>query len=342
MKSMKYISCEHPGFLSLGEKAYPVQSSGDILLKVKAVGICGTDLHAYQGNQPFFNYPRILGHELATEILDTGNSTGPLSAGDRVVIIPYINCERCKACAAGKSNCCEDLKVIGVHTDGGMQEVISVPERLLIPANDLSWEEIAIVEPLSIGAHALRRSQLKKDQTVIVIGCGPIGMGLVQLAKYIGANVIAIDTNDYRLSLAKENFGADVVINAGQSPLEKVKEITSGGLADIVFDATGSKAAIETTVEYMQHGGTIVFVGLSNGPITFHHPTIHRKEATLLSSRNAAKEDFEFVMKVLREKGFNVASYITRHASYKAIVDDFQTWSAADSKDVKILTMWDE
>lgn len=339
---MKYISCEHPGNLSFGEKNDPVPLSGDILLKVKAVGICGTDLHAYQGNQPFFQYPRILGHELATEIFDIGNSTAALSAGDRVVIIPYINCEQCQACAAQQSNCCENLKVLGVHTDGGMQELISIPQRLLIPANDLSLEEIAIVEPLSIGAHALRRSLVKKGQTIIVIGCGPIGIGLIQLAKYIGAHVIALDTNEYRLTLAKENFGADVVIDAGKEPLEKVKEVTGGDLADIVFDATGNKVAIESTIGYLRHGGSIVFVGLSNGPLTFHHPTIHKKEASLLCSRNATREDFELVMNVLRQKKFNVASYITRRESYKAIVDNFHNWSSADSKDVKILTMWDE
>lgn len=338
---MKYIRCEHPGSLLLLEKDYPIPVTGDILLKVKAVGICGTDLHAYQGNQPFFNYPRILGHELATEVAGIGDSTGSLSAGDRVVIIPYVNCQQCQACAAGQSNCCENLKVLGVHTDGGMQEMITVPDRLLIPANDLSLEEIAIVEPLSIGAHALRRSRLTKDQTIIVIGCGPIGIGVMQLAKYIGASVIAIDTNNYRLKLARENFGAEAVINASEAPVEKVKEITGGRLADIVFDATGNKTVIESTIDYMRHGGTIVFVGLTNGQLSFHNPTIHKKEATLLCSRNATREDFEFVMNVLRQKKFNIESYITRKENYKAIVDSFQSWTAADSKDIKILTMWD-
>ena len=338
---MKYIRLEQPGCLALDEKEFPTPSAGSVLLKVKAVGICGTDLHAYQGNQPFFDYPRVLGHELATEIVDTGNSTAPLSAGDRVVIIPYINCQQCQACAAGQTNCCERLKVLGVHTDGGMQEVISVPDRLLIPASDLSVEEISIVEPLSIGAHALRRSRVTKDQSIVVIGCGPIGIGLIQLAKYIGAHVIAIDTNDHRLNLAKEKFGADVVINALQSPLEKLTEVSGGNLSDFVFDATGKKSVIESTVDYMRHGGTIVFVGLTNGQLTFHNPTIHRKEASLLCSRNATREDFEFVMNVLRQKKFNVSSYITRQEGYQSIVNNFHLWSAPDSKDIKILTIWD-
>ena len=339
---MKYIRLEQPRSLVLDEKDSPVVTNGNILLRVRAVGICGTDLHAYQGNQPFFNYPRVLGHELATEIVDTGKSTAPLSVGDRVVIIPYINCEQCQACAESQTNCCDRLKVLGVHTDGGMQEMISVPERLLIPTNDLSFEEISIVEPLSIGAHALRRSRVKKDQRIVVMGCGPIGIGLIQLAKYIGAQVIAFDTNEHRLKLARESFGADVVINAGQSPLEQLKQVTGGDLADIVFDATGKKSVIESTVDYMRPGGTIVFVGLTNGPLTFDNPTIHRKEASLLCSRNATKDDFEFVINVLRQKKFNVTSYITRRESYQSIVNNFEAWSAPDSKDVKILTLWDQ
>lgn len=338
---MRYICCEKPGHLSLKEKEPPVLLPGNILLKIKIVGICGTDLHAYQGNQPFFSYPRILGHELATEILEPGDSNTGLKAGDRVVIIPYINCEKCAACLAGKSNCCERLRVFGVHTDGGMQEIISIPERLLIPANDLSLEEITIVEPLSVGAHALRRSQIKKDETMIVIGCGPIGMGLIQLGKYIGAKVIAIDTNDYRLRLAKENFGADAIVNALQSPVDNVRELTQERLAHVAFDATGNRQAMESTINYIRHGGSIVLVGLTNGPLTFHHPSIHAKEATLLCSRNAAKGDFEFVMNVLRQKKFNTASYITRQTDYTAVLTDFGTWTAPDSRDIKILTLWD-
>ena len=341
LKIMKYIRLEQPGRVSLEDKDLPAPSVGNALLKVKAVGICGTDLHAFQGNQPFFDYPRILGHELATELADNGNSTAGISAGDRVVIIPYINCEQCQACSVGKSNCCEYLRVLGVHVDGGMQEVISVPERLLIPASDLSLEEIAIVEPLSIGAHALRRSRVTNNESIIVIGCGPIGIGLIQLAKYIGAHVIAIDTNESRLNLAKENFGADVVINAMHSPLEKVRDVNGGSLADIVFDATGNKMVIESSVDYVRHGGKVVLVGLTNGPLTFHNPTIHKKEVSLLCSRNATREDFEFVMNVLRQKKFNVGSYITRRESFRSIVDNFQTWASPGSKDIKILTMWD-
>ena len=154
-KHMKYITCERPGQFSIKEAATPENIKGNVLLNVKRVGICGTDLHCFKGNQPFFSYPRILGHELAAEVLGVDRHVGTFSAGDRTVVVPYINCQQCAACKAGKTNCCQQLAVMGVHSDGGMQDVISVPGRLLIPANDLSLDEIAIVEPLAIGAHAL-------------------------------------------------------------------------------------------------------------------------------------------------------------------------------------------
>jgi threonine dehydrogenase-like Zn-dependent dehydrogenase len=251
---MKYIICENPNQFTLRTKSVPERTNANALLKVKRVGICGTDLHAFKGNQPFFSYPRILGHELATEILETSNTQSTLKTGDQVVIIPYINCQQCVACKAGKTNCCQNLAVLGVHTDGGMQEIISVPERLLLPANDLSLDEIAIIEPLAIGAHALRRAQISEGDTIVVIGCGPIGMGLIQLAKYLGATVIVVDLNDFRLRTAQEKFGADKIIQAQHVALDQVKEFTDGKLADVVFDATGNKRAIESGIDYMRHG----------------------------------------------------------------------------------------
>ena len=339
---MKYITCEKPNHFILRTGEAPKLTKGNALLKVKRVGICGTDLHAFKGNQPFFNYPRILGHELATEILETSNTNDNLKTGDHTVIVPYVNCQQCVACKAGKSNCCQQLAVLGVHVDGGMQEIISVPERLLLPANDLSLDEIAIAEPLSIGAHALRRAQITKGDIIVVIGCGPIGMGLIQLAKYLGATVIVVDLNEFRLRVAQEKFGADKIIQAQQDPVQQVKEFTNGEMAKVVFDATGSKRAIESGIDYMRHGGTFVLVGLFKGELSFHHPALHAKEATLMSSRNATKEDFEFVMRVLREKKFNTSAYITSHAGYESILTEFDRWSSPESNEIKVVTVWDE
>lgn len=341
MSIMKYIRCESPGQLSMNNSELaPVLSPGNAILKVKRVGICGTDLHAYKGNQAFFSYPRILGHELATQVLEIGTNPQGLTAGDRTVLIPYINCNRCAPCKAGKSNCCQNLQVYGVHTDGGMKEVISYPHRLLMKANDLSFDEIAIAEPLAIGAHALRRANTKEGDTIVVMGCGPIGIGIIQLAKYKGATVIAIDTNDHRLRMAKEQFHADFTIDAHHAPTEFVKDITRGELANCVIDATGSKQAIENGIHYMQHGGTLVLVGLYKHELVFQHPVIHARETSLLCSRNATPEDFQYVMNVLREKKFNTEAYITKRETYEAIVTGFESWADPASREIKVVTTW--
>jgi 2-desacetyl-2-hydroxyethyl bacteriochlorophyllide A dehydrogenase len=337
---MRSIICEQPERFAVVEKPVPVRAPGEALLKVKRVGICGTDLHAFKGNQPFFSYPRVLGHELAVEVQEVDTNPQGLKPGDKAVVIPYINCTTCAACRAGKSNCCENIKVFGVHTDGGMQEAIVLPTRLLLPANDLSYDEIAIVEPLAIGAHALRRAGTKAGEIVVVAGCGPIGMGIVQLAKYLGAVVVAMDVNEHRLAMAQKAFGADFTVHAAQDPAAKLLSYTYGQLAHTVIDATGSKGAIEHGTNYMRHGGTLVLVGIFKGEIAFHHPSIHAKETTLMCSRNATHEDFDFVLKVLRAKKFNTSAYITQTVKAEAILTDFTQWSSPTSPEIKVMTEW--
>ncbi len=338
---MNYYVCEEPGKFLKKTKDHPQKEDGEALLKVKRVGICGTDLHAFSGNQAFFTYPRILGHELATEVIEVGENKEGIKAGDRVVIIPYINCQKCVACDAGKSNCCQNIRVFGVHTDGGMQELISLPTRLLIRANDLSYEEIAIVEPLAIGAHAVRRAAVKEGETVVVVGCGPIGIGIIQICKYLKAKVIALDVNDHRLNIVKKHFGADHAINVMSDPVEAVKAYTDGRLARVVFDATGSKRAIESGTDYMSHGGSYVLVGLFKEDLVFTHPKIHAKETSLLCSRNATPEDFRFVMKMLEEKAFNTDAYITSNVPSDSILTDFSKWASPESLDIKVVTSFE-
>lgn len=314
--------------------------AGEALLKVKRVGICGTDLHAYKGNQPFFSYPRILGHELAVEVMEVDMDERGVNVGDKVVVIPYINCMKCAACRAGKSNCCQQIRVFGVHVDGGMQDVITLPSRLLIPANDLSYDEIAIIEPLAIGAHALRRAAVKAGEVVVVLGCGPIGMGIIQLAKYLGATVVAVDINEQRLALAQSAFGADLALHGAQEAVARLQAYAGGDLAHTVIDATGSKTAIEHGTDYMRHGGTMVLVGLFKGELAFQHPAIHAKETTLMCSRNATKEDFDFVLKVLRAKKFNTSAYITKKVDASEIVRGFDQWTGRSSPEIKVVTEW--
>nr|MBI1231702.1 alcohol dehydrogenase catalytic domain-containing protein [Cytophagales bacterium] len=334
---MKYIVCETPGDLQLRSREIPTAAADEVLVKIRKIGICGTDLHAYAGNQAFFSYPRILGHELAGEIYDAnGHST--LTPGERVAIIPYINCGNCIACRAGKTNCCATLKVLGVHIDGGMQEIISIPARLLIPTPDLSWEEIAIIEPLCIAAHAVKRAQVSKGQKVLVMGCGPIGLAIVLFAKLQGAEVIASDINQTRLDVAATHFGAAHVFLANKELKKAVAAVTQNELCEVVFDATGNKTALESGVDYMSHSGRYLLVGLYKDYLSFHHPSLHAKEASILSSRNATKADFLYVIDTLKNKQFPVANYVTHQVPFEEMIGSFASWIDPANQVIKAMT----
>ena len=321
---MKYIVCEKPGEFILKEKEAPIRKEGEALLQINKVGICGTDLHAYAGNQAFFTYPRILGHELASEVLEIGENDRGIIAGDKVVVMPYISDPNSVASRNGKPNCCPNITVLGVHGDGGMQEQITVPANILLKANNLTDNEMAIVEPLAIGAHAVRRAAIQKGEIVAVVGAGPIGIGIMKLAQIAGAKVIAIDMNQDRLTYAKEKIGVDYIVKAGAEAVEEVSKITNGDLCNAVFDASGNKYALESCPDYMSHGGRFVLVGLSKGELTYSHPKIHAKEMTLMCSRNATIEDFEHVIRVLNQ--FPTESFITHSVDFTDMIENFDSW----------------
>lgn len=335
---MKYIICEEPHNFKLREKEAPSRKPGEALLKVHRVGICGTDIHAYGGNQAFFKYPRILGHELAAEIMDI-EAHESLQIGDRVIIMPYVSCGDCIACRNGKTNCCTNINVLGVHVDGGMQEIISVPTDLLIPAKNLSFNQMAIIEPLAIGAHALRRAAVKKGETIVVIGCGPIGIGLMKLAQIMGAKVIALDVNHDRLAYARNEIGVAFAISVEDNPKERIAEITNGDMAQVVFDATGNRKALESGIDYMSHGGSYVLVGLSKGELTFNHPQIHAKETTLMCSRNATLADFQFVIDTIEQ--FPTQSFITHEVPFSEMINHFDSWLLPETGVVKAMVSFD-
>jgi 2-desacetyl-2-hydroxyethyl bacteriochlorophyllide A dehydrogenase len=321
---MKYIVCEEPGKFILKEKEAPVRKENEALLQINKVGICGTDLHAYSGNQAFFTYPRILGHELASEILEIGENDRGLKVGDKVVVMPYISDKNSVASKSGKPNCCPNIRVLGVHTDGGMQEQITVPADILLPANNLSDDQMAIVEPLAIGAHAVRRAAITPGETVAVVGCGPIGIGIMKLAQIAGAKVVAIDMNEQRLEYAKEKIGVEYTVKAGPDAAQAIADLTNGDMCTAVFDASGNKFALEAGPSYMAHGGRFVLVGLSKGDLTFNHPAIHSKEITLMCSRNATTEDFEHVINVLDQ--FPAESFITHNVPFTEMIENFDSW----------------
>lgn len=321
---MKILSCEEPGKLIYKEQAIPEVSAGNTLLRVRRIGICGTDLHAFEGTQPYFTYPRVLGHELAAEVVTADSE---FNEGGIVTVIPYINCQNCLACRTGKPNCCSNIKVLGVHTDGGMAEFIEVPTRLLLPANGLSLDELALVEPLAIGAHGVRRAGVQKDEFVLVVGAGPIGLGAMEFARIAGGKVIGLDINDQRLTFCKDRLAVKYAINAvAEDVITRLQEITNGDMPSVVIDATGSLKAINNSFNYMAHGARYVLIGLQKGDINFSHPEFHKREATLMSSRNATRQDFDHVLWAMKNKLIDPANYITHHVTFEGVAAKFHEW----------------
>jgi 2-desacetyl-2-hydroxyethyl bacteriochlorophyllide A dehydrogenase len=323
---MKTLLCKEPGKLVYEEAEIPKPSKNEALIKITRIGICGTDLHAYEGVQPFFNYPRILGHELAAELVDFDNAPG-FEKNEAVTIIPYFNCGACIACRSGKPNCCTSVNVCGVHVDGGMSEHLIVPSYSLVHGQGLSPDELALVEPLAIGAHGVRRANVTKGEYVLVIGAGPIGLGTMEFARIAGGKVIALDINENRLKFCKERLKVEHTINAlSDNVIEQLQQITSGDMPTVVIDATGSQKAINNAFQYMAHGARFVLIGLQKGEICFSHPEFHKREATLMSSRNATRQDFEHVVDSMKNNLIDPTAYITHKVAFDEVKDNFENW----------------
>ena len=334
---MKAIICAKPFEFDVIEVDKPAMEIGQALVRVKRSGVCGTDLHAYEGNQPFFTYPRILGHELAAIIDSIGENSDNLKTGDPVAILPYMACGECIACRMGKTNCCTQLNVIGVHSDGGMQEWISVPIDHLVKADGLDLDETALVECLSIGAHAVRRAGIQSNEYVLVIGAGPIGLGTMQLAKAEGAKVIAMDLIDDRLSFCKQELGVDFTINAASEAKTALAEITAGDFPTVVMDASGNSESMGNALNYLSHGGRLVFIGLFIGDFRLNDPEFHKREATLLSSRNATRADFLHVIDLMKDGMVKAKPFITHRADFTNLRVEFPKWTHPESGVIKAI-----
>lgn len=334
---MKGIVCQEIGKFQYREDLpEPPLLEGEAIVNIKRVGICGTDLHAFRGNQPFFTYPRILGHELSGIIEKVGANEEGLKAGDTVCVIPYIHCGECMPCLRGKTNCCRSLKVMGVHIDGGMRERISVPTRHLMRAEGLTLDQAALVEPLAIGAHGVKRANVTPKDTVLVIGAGPIGLGIMVFAKALGATVIAMDMNADRLAFCKTWAKVDHAIQVGDE-LSDLSALTDGEFPSIVLDATGNQPSMTNAFNMVAHGGTLVYVGLIQGDISFRDPEFHKRELTLMGSRNATRDDFHDVMQRISEGGIDVDPYITHRCRFDDLIQEFQGWLRPSAKVIKAM-----
>ena len=292
---------KEPGRFAIEDALEPVPQAGEALVRARRVGVCGTDYHAYEGKQPYFTYPRILGHELAVEVVEAPANEFGIRAGDRCAVEPYLSCGACHACRIGKPNCCERIQVLGVHTDGGMRELFTAPLGRLHRSESLTFDQLVLVEPFGIGAHAVRRSELKPGEEVLVVGAGPIGLAITQFARAAGGRVRVLEINPVRRSFA-ERLGVEILAEPDEE------------LSEVVFDATGSVAAMEKSFERVAHGGRLVFVSVVQSAVRFDDPLFNRREMTLLSSRNSVGE-FPPILRMIENGRIETAPWITHRLS---------------------------
>jgi 2-desacetyl-2-hydroxyethyl bacteriochlorophyllide A dehydrogenase len=336
---MQTIILAEPGRFELADTELPREPPpGHALVRVHRIGVCGTDLHAFRGKQPFFSYPRILGHELGVEVVALApDVAGELTPGDRCAVEPYLNCGACVACRAGKTNCCMKLQVLGVHTDGGMREQIVVPAAKLHRSATLSFEQLALVETLGIGAHAVGRAQAHAGEWALVIGAGPIGLTVMQFALLAGARVIALDLELGRLEFCRKQLGVEHTIAADEGALGAIRELTDGELPTLVFDATGSSQSMHGAFQYVANGGRLVFVGLFQGDVTFHDPEFHRRELTLLSSRNATSGELRRIVGLIEGQQIDTTPWITHRAPLVEAPAGFPSWIQRETGVIKAM-----
>jgi 2-desacetyl-2-hydroxyethyl bacteriochlorophyllide A dehydrogenase len=322
---MDVVVCSRPGKLKLEQRPKPLRAEGEVLVRIRRVGVCGTDMHIFCGNQPYLTYPRVMGHELAGEVEEAAPGSG-FEPGDPVYIIPYIACGSCVACRKGKPNCCTNIGVLGVHRDGGLARYLNVPEPFVKKADGITLDQAAMLEFLAIGAHAVRRAAPGAGDKVLVVGAGPIGIAVALFAGLRGARVTAIDTRPDRLQFCREKIGVETTFVAGPTVREELAGHTEGDMFDAVFDATGSPAAMEAGFAYVAHGGTYVLVSIVPADISFSDPEFHKRETTLMGSRNATAEDFETVLQAMREGRIPTDDLQTHSAGLAELPDTFPTW----------------
>lgn len=333
------LVCTNPGELVIAQRPAPVPAAGEVLVRPRRVGICGTDYHIFEGKHPFLQYPRVMGHELGVEVVEAPADSG-YRPGEICAVNPYLSCGTCVACRQGKPNCCVRIAVLGVHRDGGMTSLLTLPAKNLVRAEGLDIDACATVEFLAIGAHAVSRGGVTARDRALVIGAGPIGLGAALFAKLAGAEVTVLDLDANRLAAAAALFGANT-IQGGDGALEAAAAATSGEYFDIVFDATGNAQSMQKGFDFVGHGGRYVFVSVVKGAITFEDADFHRKEMTLLGSRNALSSDFERVITAIRDGRVPLDQIITHRTTLAGAVSDLPLWATTKTGLIKALISLD-
>ncbi len=337
---MKAIQLKEPGhFVQIAVEEPAKPGPGEALVRVHRVGICGTDISGYLGKFPFYSYPRIPGHELGVEVMEVGSDAANIKPGDRCSVEPYMNCGRCFACRRGGQNCCENLQVLGVHTDGGLRPRFVVPARKLHPSARLAFDQLALVETLSIGCHAVNRGGPKEGDNVLVIGAGPIGLSVVEFVKLTGATITVLDLNQRRLDFCSQRMGVHHTVRFGEEigVLHALKGLTDCALYPIVFDATGSPKSMANAFHYVAHTGRLVFVGIIANDIHFPDPLFHRREMTLFASRNSLPSDFDRIIQLIEDGKIDTRPWITHRSPFAELIGNFPAYTQPETGVIKAM-----
>ena len=333
---MRTLVCERPGEITVAERPQPSPGPGQVLVRIRRAGVCGTDLHIFQGTHPFLEYPRVIGHELSGEVARTGPGC-TIAIGQQVYVIPYLPCGACVACRRGKTNCCQWISVLGVHIDGGMADYVCVPEDNVAAIDGITLDQAAMVEFLAIGAHAIRRASPETRDRVLVVGAGPIGIGCMLFAGLQGGSVTALDIRQDRLDFCRDRVGVDHAIMAGPNAGEALSALSSGDFFDIVIDATGNAKSMMAGLNYVAHGGTYVLVSVVDDTISFADPEFHKRETSLLGSRNATPEDFSNVFDAMRQGLVPTEALVTHRVSLDEAPSSFPIWIRPETGVIKAL-----
>ena len=342
---MKALQLSEPrSFRILDVPEPPGPGPGEVLLRIHRVGICGTDFSGYLGKMPFFSYPRIPGHELGVEVVAVGEGVTRVRAGDRCSVEPYLNCQKCSACRRGHTNCCEQNQTLGVMCDGGLCDRMLLPERKLHPAPGLTWEQAALVETLAIGCHAVNRGAPNASENVLVVGAGPIGLSVIEFAKLSGARTLVMDMNPRRLEFVRDVMGVPdtLLVKGDGTELAALSEATGGELAHVVVDATGSNRSMSQALQYCAFAGRLVYVGITQAELTFPHaPVLHRRELTLMASRNALPGDFTRIIGLIAGGRINTRPWITHEAAFADVPGRFADWLNPEAGVIKAVVSLD-
>lgn len=337
---MKAIVLEKPGQFRMAQISEPGRpGAGEALVRVHRVGICGSDVSGYLGKMPFYSYPRIPGHELGVEVLAVGEGVENVRPGDRCSIEPYINCQNCSACKRGGSNCCRNIQVLGVHTDGGLRGQFILPARKLHKSEKLSFDQLALVETLAIGCHAVNRGDPRDGEHVLVVGAGPIGLSVIEFVKLTGAKLTVMDMNERRLEYCRKIMGVQstVLFKGDGSEISQLEEITAGALPTLVIEATGNVKSMCNAFHYIGHTGRLVFVGIVTADIAFPDPLFHAREMTLFASRNALPGDFTRIIKLIEDGKIDTRPWITHRSSFDSIIGDFAALTRPETGVIKAM-----